>query len=117
MLENGAITQEEFDTYYNSDITIVNDPTFENPDSTTSGYNSWFVDNVIDEVVGDLVEKKGYTEEYAENLLLTGGLKVYTTEDPRIQSILEQKYLEDSTFFNSGMTVDENLQSAMVIMD
>lgn len=117
MLENGAITQEEYDTYYNSDVTIVNNPTFENPDDANSGYNSWFVDNVINEVVDDLVEQKGYTEEYAQNLLSTGGLKIYTTEDPRIQNILEQKYLQDSTFFNSGMAVDANLQSAMVIMD
>ncbi len=114
MYEEGVITAEEFETYKNTDLVTAIDPTLPESDTDT-GYNSWFTDAVIEEVVADLVSKNGWSKEYAENQVLNGGLKIYTTQDPNIQRILEEKYLQDSTFASSAKV--EIPQSAMVIMD
>lgn len=114
MYEEGVITAEELETYKNTDLVTAIDP--ELPDSGDDNIYSWFTETVIEEVKADLVEKKGWDEDYAESQLLTGGLKIYTTEDPRIQKIMEEKYEQDSTF---SKTSNKELitQSAMIIMD
>ena len=41
---------------------------------------------------------KGYTKTQATNLLYSGGLKVYTTQDSAIQNILDEEYTDPSNF-------------------
>lgn len=114
MYDEGVITAEEFETYKNTELVTAVDPQL--PDSEDDGTYSWFTEAVIEEVKADLIDKNGWTEEYAESQLLSGGLKIYTTQDPRIQKIMEDKYLQDSTFSASSNT-EALTQSAMVIMD
>ena len=49
--------------------------------------NSYYVDATIGQVVEDLVNEKGHTVTQAYNLLYSGGLKIYTYQDPDIQKI------------------------------
>lgn len=49
--------------------------------------NSYYVDATISQVVDDLCEKKGYTVAGAYNLIYSGGLSIYTYQDPVIQKI------------------------------
>ena len=58
---------------------------------------------------------KGWDEDYAESQVMNGGLTIYTTQDTSMQQILEEKYLNDSTFGDGGR--ENKAQSAMVIMD
>ena len=51
-------------------------------------YYSYFTDEVIDQVLKDL-EALGYTQTEASNMLYTGGLSVYTTQDRQIQAIAD----------------------------
>lgn len=37
------------------------------------------------------MEKLGYTETQAHNLLYSGGLQIYTTQDPAIQKIVDEE--------------------------
>ncbi|MBQ2284131.1 MAG: transglycosylase, partial [Clostridia bacterium] len=59
---------------------------------------SYFTDAVIDDVITDLQEKLGYTEEQASNLLYRGGLKIYTTQDQKLQKICDS-VLSDSSLY------------------
>lgn len=89
MLEHGHITQAEYDEALSDDvysrIQLVNIET-----STTSPY-SYFVDELIDQVLNDLMEQKGYTQTQAYNVLYSGGLSIYTTQDMTIQNICDEE--------------------------
>lgn len=53
--------------------------------------NSYFVDELTDQVILDLVELKGYTETQAYKALYQGGLTIYSTQDPAIQQICDEE--------------------------
>lgn len=53
--------------------------------------NSYFVDAVIDQVVQDLVEKKGYTDTQAYKAIYNSGLTIESTQDMDIQQICDSE--------------------------
>lgn len=53
--------------------------------------NSYFVDSVIDQVVRDLVEKKGYTDTQAYKAIYNSGLTIESTQDMGIQQICDEE--------------------------
>jgi len=52
---------------------------------------TYFVDRLINDVTRDLQEKAGYSEEQAVSMLYSGGLHIYTTQDPAIQSVVDEE--------------------------
>lgn len=96
MLDNGFCSQTEYD------IAIADDP-YERiqmvaQEKTENSYYSYFTDAVIDAVINDLVERKGYTQAQATSMVYTGGLKIYTTQDRQIQKICDEVYTDESMF-------------------
>lgn len=95
MLEQEYISPAEYDAAMADDvysrIQIVDE---EVPDEIT---NSYFVDALIDEVMTDLFAK-GYNETQAYSLLYSGGLKIYTTQDPAIQKICDSVFLNEENY-------------------
>ena len=96
MLENGLCTQAEYDEAMADDpysrIQMVAQEKNEN------SYYSYFTDAVIDTVINDLVERKGYTQAQATSLVYTAGLSIYTTQDRQIQNICDEVYTDESMF-------------------
>ena len=41
---------------------------------------------------------KGYTRTQAQNIIYSGGIKIYTTMDPHIQSILDEEYANPENY-------------------
>jgi len=76
---------------------------------------SWFTETVIHDVEQDL-QAQGYSEQLAKTLLTTGGLRIYTTMDPRIQSTMEEMFKDDNNFPDISKN-GKKPQSAMVVMD
>lgn len=111
MLELEWITQDEYDEAINAELVL--NITYEETQET--GKYSYFTDALIEQIVKDLGEEYSYTRSEALNLLYTGGLKIYTTENPVIQKTMEEVFNDPNTF----ATVDDGVQpqSAMVIMD
>jgi membrane peptidoglycan carboxypeptidase len=64
----------------------------------TSGYQSWFIDYVIEEVIADLKDEYGWTYQHAEEELYNGGYRIYATVDNRVQGILEDFYENSDNF-------------------
>ena len=112
MLEQGYITQAEYDTAMADDvysrIQVVNE------EAEDTLVNSYFVDALTDDVMNDLLAA-GYNETQAFTLLYSGGLKIYSTQDPHIQSICdevftnEENYPADTRWYlNYALTVKKN---------
>lgn len=83
-------------------------------DAGTSKIQSYFVDAVISDVVQDLMEKENLTEGEATNRLYTGGFKIYSTLDPKVQNAIDDVYQDLSNFPGGN---GNKPQSAMVVMD
>ena len=95
MLEQGYISQEQYDEAMADDvysrIQIVDSETGE------STVNTYFVDALTDDVLEDLIAA-GYNETQAYTLLYSGGLKIYSTQDPAIQAICDEVFADESNF-------------------
>ncbi len=95
MLEQGYITKEEYDEALADNvydrIALYNS-------TTDTSYNSYFVDALIDDVIADLVEFKGYTETEAYKALYQGGLTIYSTQDTSIQQIVDEEVNNPSNY-------------------
>ena len=96
MLEQGYITQIEYDEAMADDvysrIQVINQET----DEGTS-INSYFVDALTNDVLDDLIAA-GYNETQAYTLLYSGGLKIYSTQNPKIQSICDSVFQDESNY-------------------
>ncbi|WP_081676387.1 transglycosylase domain-containing protein [Butyrivibrio sp. NC3005] len=95
MLDQKFITKAEYDEAIADDvysrIQIVDSKNEDN------AVNSYFVDALTENVINDLIEA-GYTETQAYSLLYSGGLKIYSTEDPKIQAIADEIFLDESNY-------------------
>ena len=88
MLELGKITQEEYEDALNEDIRANLKP----GQKKIKGISSYFNDYVKVQVIDALMNELGYTKEEAEKELYTGGLKIYSTMDLKLQQELEDVY-------------------------
>ncbi|SCY18480.1 transglycosylase domain-containing protein [Alkaliphilus peptidifermentans] len=122
MNELGYINDEEYEEALNEDIKSSLKP------------NRFFAEE-ISSYFGDLVKRDvinalqsiGKTRDEASNLLHSGGLRIYSTMDVRIQKILEEEYEKPENFPGTLKDSEGNLirdaegniqpQSAMVITD
>ncbi len=60
-------------------------------------YNSYFVEGLIDQVLADL-KSAGYSSSEASELLYSGGLQIYTTQDQGIQGIMDSYFTDEKSF-------------------
>ncbi|MBR0119481.1 MAG: transglycosylase domain-containing protein, partial [Eubacterium sp.] len=110
MQEQGYITEKEAKK---ADVDIIDllKPTFEVNDSKYT----YFTDYVSDALIKDLMAKYNMTEEEAQRMVYTGGLKIYTTLDSEIQDIITTEFEND---YNFPSTVDgSEVQASMVITE
>lgn len=96
MLDQGYITQAEYDTALSDDvysrIQLVNDET-----DTNSVY-TYFIDELAEQVTQDLQEECGYDSQTAYRLLYSGGLSIFTTQDPQIQAICNEVFSNEENY-------------------
>ena len=92
----GYCTEEEYNAALADDvysrIQSVNEET------GVKSYYSYFEDELIEQVLEDLQEKKGYTYTQASKALFSGGLTIYTTQDMEVQNILDDVYSNEDFF-------------------
>ena len=71
---------------------------------------SWFEDALLQQVAADLMEVYGYNEDEAWNLIYSGGLTIYSTQDHKVQGICEEQ-----ARYSPWLT--ENQQISIVMTD
>lgn len=117
MLDFNYITQEEHDRIYGQSVTVEAGETGEIRKVQGNIY-SYFVDAVYEQVLDDLQSRLSYSRDYAEQLIKTGGLRIYTTQDNKIQSILEEMFENEETFKIGPVDPENGIPDAsMVITD
>lgn len=98
MLDQGYITEEQYDEALNDDVYSRIQAAQEVASQFNSKIYSYFEDEMIDQVINDLMNIKGYTRTQAQNMLYSGGLSIYMTQDPTIQAILDEEYNNPENF-------------------
>lgn len=101
MLENGFITQEEYDEAAGQSLWVLAEQ------EDTQVY-SWYVD----EVLRESSERLGLTTDE----VIRGGFSIYTAYDGRLQRIADDVYA-DSSLFPSNASDGTPMQSAMAVVD
>ena len=95
MYTQGYITEDEFNAAKAETITLAEkSSTTEN--ATRSSSNSWFTDALYNQLLTQLQEDLNYTKDEAQELIFSGGLRIYSTVDPTVQAGIEKTmYNED----------------------
>lgn len=96
MLEQGYITQEEHDEALADNVYEQIKET-DSSQQTATPY-SYFTDELTSQLINDFQTELGYTKVQAQNALYSGGLSIYTTQDPDIQSIMDEEYQNEENF-------------------
>ncbi len=110
MYELGKISEQEYETAKNAELEL--DLTYAKEQRAMTSY---FEDQLVNDIINDLVERRNYTNEFAKSQVYNGGYKIYATIDPKVQSAMESVYETRSNF--PAARGDKELQSGMVISD
>ena len=95
MKKYGYITQEEYDEALRDNVyTRIKIADSENDDTSV---NTYFVDALTEDILEDLIAA-GYTETQAYTLLYSGGLKIYSTQDPKVQAICDEVFSDETNY-------------------
>lgn len=89
MKELEFINQKEYDEAMEDNvydrIQIVN------ANAEKGQVNSYFVDELTEQIIQDLIDELGYTETQAYKTLYQGGLTIYSTQDSSLQKICDEE--------------------------
>lgn len=113
MYELGYISYDEYEQAKNEQLVFTRS---DNEVADQEIY-SYYVEAVIKDVTEDLMEQKGISQDTARQLLYNGGYRVYSCLDSYIQECVDNVYLDVENFPKPYRANDQQLQSAMVIMD
>ncbi|SHI10080.1 penicillin-binding protein 1A [Clostridium collagenovorans DSM 3089] len=116
LLKNNKISQEEYDEAIKPQLTYSFNKNMEEKMQF-----EWFSRPVIEALSKDLKEKLKYDDKDINNLLASGGLKIYTTMNTELQEV-SQAILDDvpggkNPFNSSLLPKQDKLQASAVVMD
>ena len=125
MLTQGYITQEQYDAALAEDVYTEIASVNVDKEKVDNRVNSYFVDALIRQVLRDLQDEDlnlvddglAWTEDQAYGMLYSGGLRIYSTQNPVIQSIVDKQCSEDSGNFPAGTTYYLNYALTVVSPD
>lgn len=110
MLGQGYITQEEYDGALADNVYDRIQVTSQ--ETVDDKPYSYFIDELAQQIIRDLRERKNYTETQAYNALYSGGLTITATQDPNIQNICDE---EVSNPANYPATIEYGLEYALTV--
>lgn len=109
MLELGYISDKEYDEAVSQELVFIGE------EGGNTSEQSYFVDEIIEQVIRDLQKEYDYTREIAEKIVYYGGLKIYSTVDPEIQDIAERVFANTNNL--AANSNGELPQASMCVMD
>lgn len=98
MLDQEYISKEQYDECLADNVYERIQQVAQQQQQEENKVYSYFIDELTEQVVKDLQEQRGYTESQAYNALYSGGLRIYTTQDPAIQQICDEEYANPNNF-------------------
>lgn len=97
MLQNNMISNQEYEKA-KKEIDQMNEKSFKKRSDNTTLKYQWFMEAAIASVSKDLEDKYGFTGDEIQQKIFSGGLRIYTTLDPKIQEVVE-KIGNDEKFY------------------
>jgi penicillin-binding protein 1A len=89
MKEQGYIKQDEYDEAMADKV--YDRIQLANAATATDSISSYFVDELTEQVIQDMIDKLGYTETQAYKTLYHGGLTIDSTQDSGLQQICDEE--------------------------
>lgn len=114
MYELGKITYDQYENALNTELV------FKQKTDSTTAVNSYFVDYAVSEVVTDLMAQRNISKNLAISMVYSKGYKIYTTEDPSVQSALDASYVNRDLFQTNPEAIEdfpEKPQSGSAVID
>ena len=99
MKDQGYISQSEYDEAMADNV--YDRIQLVNVELQDTNVNSYFIDELTDQVIRDLVEQKGYTETQAYKALYQSGLTIYSTQNMDIQAIADEEVNNQDNYTSS----------------
>ena len=122
MNELGYINSQ--DEYNVAIAEVDNGLNFQKGDIATSSSYSYHTEALLDQVIDQFIEEKGWSEQFAENYVYSSGLTIYSTVDTNIQTQMEEEFNKDryivtgrATDSETGEKKNDHSQAAMVVID
>ncbi len=106
MLDQGYITQNEYTDAYNDNVYSRISEYDKTVEDTGASVHSYFIDGLFEQVSKDLQEQQNMSVAQANNLLYNGGLKIHSTLDQNIQSVVDEAYLNNDLFPSMEYKID-----------
>ena len=94
MLDQGYITQEEYDDNVDKSVNSFIKPTI----TTGNGNYSYYHEYLVDTVIHDLMKEFDMEYEDAERMVYTRGLRIYSTMDSQAQNVVAEEFQDASNF-------------------
>ena len=106
MLRQEYITTAEYEEALADDVYARIQSNEDSRDTASSIY-TFYQDALIDQVMQDLMDEKGYTWKQAYKAVYTGGLRIYSAQDDAIQKICDEEFANPANFpENAGFGID-----------
>lgn len=115
MLELGYISQEEHDEAAAYELKFREG----SKEGSSNQVNDYYIEYITECLTQDFMEM-GYTRELAVKKAYSGGLKIITTVDPKVQSAIDSVYADEAVcanIFGYSSGADKNPESAIVVID
>ncbi|MGN1113579.1 MAG: transglycosylase domain-containing protein [Oscillospiraceae bacterium] len=121
MLENGAISDEEYDEAINQKLKVTADPDYRSREeykgeNANQGPTSYFIDAALNQATEIIAKKYGISEDQANQRLYNGGYTIYTTVDMKMQKQVE-KNMQNPSNFQSYYFDNDPLLAGFIAMD
>ena len=113
MYDQGYIDYSQYRQAYNEELHFVRSE----EDEYVQEIYPYYVEVVIDDVLHDLVSRKGLSASAAEQLLYHGGYTIYCCMDPDMQAVVDGIYTDPAALPAPYRDNGKQLQSAIVIME
>lgn len=117
MYELEYITEEEYDkavTEVDSGLKFKNGKI---ESSDNKAIYSYHTDALITEIIEDIAKKKNISSDFATNYINMAGLKIYSTQNSKIQNEIEKELSKKTYTLKSKTDNSVTAQAAMVIID
>ncbi len=114
MHDNNKISDEEYYSTWGLDLELYYGE--EEGEDPSSSVNSWYTDAAIEETIGLLMDKFGYSYEIAAQKIYTGGFQIITAQDPELQKLVEDYYRDPSNFPKADNSLIQP-ESSFVLID
>jgi len=109
MYDQGYITKEQQDMALADNVyDRIQDVDTISREAASTPY-SYFTDELTQQVKETLMEKLGYSDTQAHNLLYSGGLQIYTTQDPEIQAIVDEEINDPTNYSAARYSIEYRL--------